>query len=278
MVTSIYIATQAKHNFPRDSAYKPLLVGVADSGLGISLNDSSGKSISEKNKFYCELTGHYWAWKNDTESDVIGLCHYRRFLWLSKVPRRLCHRSFKSIKECDNFLAAGNVEAMLGKYDAILPRAYVFSSDNVKSQFIKHHGAGNYELAHEAIRHIAPEYQAAYEEVSGRRWVYFANLLIAKKKLFADYSAWLFSILQYIEKRIDLTDKENLRLLGFIGERLLNVFVAHNRLNAKEVPQIFIDPAGGCPQDDLHINLRYIKRRYFSGLLSAEERIRHIFD
>ena len=27
---------------------------------------------------YCELTGLYWGWRNLTDTDYIGLVHYRR--------------------------------------------------------------------------------------------------------------------------------------------------------------------------------------------------------
>ena len=146
MKIGIYIATQARHDFPKDPAYKPLLVGKIDNDSGIELNDSAGDSISEKNKFYCELTGHYWIWKNDKISDIVGLCHYRRFFWLKDIPFRLCEKSFKTLAECENFLSTENLEKFMRDYEIILPRAYAFSADTVKSQFIKYHGEENFRL------------------------------------------------------------------------------------------------------------------------------------
>ena len=52
------------------------------------LNEKRGKNISKVNKFYGELTGIYWVWKNIANNmdnnDKIGNCHYRKF-WLNDL-------------------------------------------------------------------------------------------------------------------------------------------------------------------------------------------------
>lgn len=274
MKTSIYIATQAERDFPKNKDYIPLMVGKPDENLSEGLNDSIGDSIGIKNPFYCELTGHYWIWKNDHQSDIVGLCHYRRFLWLKDVPRRICKKIFKSIKDCEAILDTQSIAKILknGDYDIILPRPYAFSGGDIKSQFIDAHGEDNYFLMIDAIKRNYPEYVKSVDEVFGRRFEYFANLMIATKPVFDVYSEWLFKILQDVEQHIDLSDKKNLRMLGYIGERLLNLYVIHNQLKIKEVPQIFIGENNS--EQDLYIDLRYIKRRYFAGVLTFEENIR----
>ena len=274
MKISIYIATQAEREFPKNENYIPMMVGKPNANLSKGLNDSMGNSISTKNPFYCELTGHYWIWKNDHQSDIVGLCHYRRFLWLNDIPRRLCRKIFKSIEDCETLLDTRNVGKIFenGKYNIILPRPYAFSGGNIKSQFIDSHGEEGYLLMIDAIKRHCPEYMKSFDDVFGRRFEYFGNLMIATKPVFDEYSEWLFKLLQDIEGRIDLSDKKNLRLPGYIGERLLNLYAVHNNFKIKEVPQIFISDSDS--EKDLYMNLRYIKRRYFAGVLSFEENIR----
>ncbi|MBR2179517.1 MAG: DUF4422 domain-containing protein [Selenomonadaceae bacterium] len=274
MKISIYIATQAEREFPKNENYIPLMVGKPNENLSKGLNDSTGDSISNKNPFYCELTGHYWIWQNDSQSDIVGLCHYRRFLWLNDIPRRLCRRTFKSIGDCEALLDTQSVKNILKRsnYDIILPKPYAFSGGDIKSQFIDAHGEDNYYLMIDAIKRNYPEYMRSVDGVFGRRFEYFANLMVSTKPIFDVYSEWLFRILMDVEQHIDLSDKKNLRMMGYIGERLLNLYVVHNKLKIKEVPQIFISENDS--EKDLYIDLRYIKRRYFAGVLSLEESIR----
>ena len=78
----IIIATHKEYRMPKDKVYLPLQVGAeGKKSIGYK-KDNTGKNISEKNPFFCELTGLYYAWKN-LKYDYIGLVHYRRHLTLS---------------------------------------------------------------------------------------------------------------------------------------------------------------------------------------------------
>lgn len=68
-----------KYRLPDDDIYIPIQVGakVIDNNTGY-VKDDTGISISEKNPYFCELTGLYWIWKN-IDADYYGLVHYRRY-------------------------------------------------------------------------------------------------------------------------------------------------------------------------------------------------------
>ena len=60
--------------------YMPIQVGKAISTVDLGFaGDDTGDNISDKNRSFCELTAHYWAWKNLGEADYVGLSHYRRY-------------------------------------------------------------------------------------------------------------------------------------------------------------------------------------------------------
>ncbi len=60
--------------------------GAARDGIEVSgqasFYDNTGDNISAKNPNRCEMTAHYWVWKNrlHTEDEYVGICHYRRTL------------------------------------------------------------------------------------------------------------------------------------------------------------------------------------------------------
>ena len=54
-------------------------------------SETNGVNISSLNKYYAEMTGIYWVFKNKindhSNDDWIGFCHYRR-LWLNSILKK----------------------------------------------------------------------------------------------------------------------------------------------------------------------------------------------
>ncbi|MNG38391.1 hypothetical protein D3C84_1260850 [compost metagenome] len=62
-------------------------------------------------------------------------------------------------------------------------------------------------------------------------------MMICSKKRFDDYYSWLFSILFELESQISIpNDEYQARVFGFISERLINLYVYHNKLKIKAIP------------------------------------------
>ena len=64
------------------------------------LKEKNGKNISNLNKYYRDVSGIYWIWKNRlnnmSDDDWVGNCHYRK-LWLNDLFNKKQKFSFISV-------------------------------------------------------------------------------------------------------------------------------------------------------------------------------------
>jgi len=199
------------------------------------LRDDTGDNISKKNKHYCELTGLYWIWKNSQEHDVVGLCHYRRFLTHGNIIHS------KQVIDKDDLLrdfVTNDVDILLPQIKlswkkAVYKKCYAPSADDMH-------------YVRKVISQKCPEYLHAYDKYVNGKKSYYCNVMVAKREVFNQYCEWLFDILFQVEKVMPLDsyihDAYRSRMFGFLSERLLNVWVIfHRELKIKEYPMVKTD-------------------------------------
>ena len=218
----IFVISHSENDIKKiksDEIYVPLFVGRhGKDNLGFC-SDDSGDNISIKNSTYCELTGLYWMWKN-CDADVVGLVHYRR--WFAK-------------NEFDARLEKEDIEEIFKNYDIIIPKKSI-TSDSVYDEYAKSHFAKDLDLCGEIIKEKYPNYLDSYNKFINNDQMYYCNLFIAPKEIISSYCVWLFSILDEIEKRVDISEYDDYqkRVFGFLGERLFNIWLMNNNLKVKE--------------------------------------------
>ena len=222
----IVVATHKPYRMPSDGVYLPLQVGAAGkAGLGFR-RDDEGENISAKNANWCELTGLYWAWKNLTAEDAVGLVHYRRHF-----------RGRTGIATADEIAAA------LAKADVVLPRKRNYFIETTYSQYAHAHHAADLDLTRRILveRHpeCLPAFDAAMKSTKGHRF----NMLVMKRPLFDAYCKWLFDVLFELERRLDISaySSNDARVFGFVAERLLDVWIGTNRVGFAELPVLHLE-------------------------------------
>lgn len=255
---TIYIACHKKYpQLTFDPVYTPLHVGKLLSSLELGFNgDNTGNHISEKNLNYSELTGLYWIWKN-TDSEMVGLCHYRRFFFSKKPTKRM---QFKKViekliglykkrfgiyyssfqKDTQLILNSGETFQILENYDAIVPMGRKMRY-SVWEHYKRRHMIKDLETTQEIIAEICPSYLNVFSEVMRKKELYPCNMFVMKRKCFDEYMEWLFNILFELEKRIDISNYDNYqkRIFGFISERLLDVWLTKQNLKYKSLPILY---------------------------------------
>ena len=227
----IYVIThKAFKDFAPRSLYVSLLVGAdINKGKNFYLKDNStADNISSKNKNYCELTGAYWIWKNVKE-DIVGICHYRRYFCKTK-------RIFKK----RTLLKKNRIRNILKYYDIILPLKgnYEYNDKTSKEFFAENHDEDVWNKCKKIISEKYYDYLTDFEWFEKETTGYCYNMMIVSKNYFDEYHDWLFKILFELEKKIDISkyNNYNVRMYGFLSERLLNVWVHHKHLRVKEMP------------------------------------------
>lgn len=237
----IIVCSHKLVDLPKNGYFFPIQGGASLSTEHYFHLDNSGENISDKNKSYCELTCHYWAWKNLKGVDIIGLNHYRRYFnFDAKFKRFAPDRSFISV---DDFLLKTyqfpNIEELFNKYDIILPntRNYPY---NMETQYAVFHIIDDWKILKQIIEELSPEYIPAFKKTMERRnYSSNYNMFITKWKFFDEYSEWLFKILFEVEKRCKVSAYPvQARIFGYMSERLINVYCEYRHLRIKHVPLI----------------------------------------
>ena len=141
MDIKIYTLTHKKFNVPPDPLYVPLQVGSEEKeDLGY-LCDNTGENISALNCYYSELTGLYWIWKNDHETEYVGTCHYRRFL----------------LNEQEKIFTKRELEEKLRSYDLITTKR-VHLNNSYYYGFSANHNIHALDVTGEVIKEKYPAY------------------------------------------------------------------------------------------------------------------------
>lgn len=238
---AIYIISHKPIKCFELKGYQLIQVGAYNKEHYCNVSDDIGDNISNKNPYYCELTGLYWIWKNLTD-EYIGIVHYRRFFTES---------FFES-----HFLKETKIKKIFQKYDVILPIKTKLRNTTVRHQFLDNTGTEyDLDILESVLKDKYPDYLDTYKQIFNGNTSYYRNMFITSKKIYDTYCEWLFDILDEVEFRMDISryNDYHKRIYGFLAERLLGVFMQHNHYKIYEA---------GVVQIDLKQNLikKFIKR------------------
>lgn len=219
MKIQIFAMTHKAFTPPPDAMYVPLQVGRAcHEPLGY-LGDDTGENISNLNAYYSELTGVYWLWKNFHAADIVGICHYRRYL----------------IAEDGHLYNEADIKSLLSAYDMIVTKKLELRMPYYDG-FAATHDEKDLIATERVVAAKYPAYAPLFHEMVHLKETYFANMMVCSKELYDAYCTWLFDILFEVQRCIDTTGYDNYRkrVFGFLSEFLLTVWIAKNQLKVYE--------------------------------------------
>lgn len=194
----------------------PIQVGAALCGERVAnILDCDGEHISEKNGNYSELTALYWIWKNrllsessNEQYEYYGLTHYRRILELSE----------------DDVLRLADNDV-----DAVLPYPMPYEPD-IEVHHRRYLKQEDWNVVLEAVAQVQPGYREILNQVLRQKYLFNYNIMLARKRVLADYCGWLFPILERVEElSIPGGTERSDRYIGYVGETLATLYFMANR-------------------------------------------------
>lgn len=241
MEPRIYIAAHKPFFCPDNNMYIPIFAGKAfhPNLYNNYIGDNTGNNISHLNKTLCELTVLYWVWKN-TDDNLVGINHYRRYF----SPKEKSISTYKYIDQDGNTstkqmlaIAANDDFQEFERYniDMLTVSHTSLGSATIEENYAEHHNAEDWVLLRSIIKNQYPEYIDFFDFFSKQHKMSTLNIFLTKRNVLNDYCEWLFNIML---EMVDMPFYHNYtpyqqRVLGFLAERLFNVWMLRNRSKYK---------------------------------------------
>ncbi len=224
-ILRVYVVAHKPYDIPSNEVLVPIHVGRAASQYKDEMawmqGDDTGDNISCRNGSYCEMTAHYWIWKNVHDIEYVGVCHYRRYFGVD--------------------LTNNNIKDIMAEADVLMvePSWHV---DSVYSYFAKYMGAENMTILYMVMKKRFPEYFKTLDNICDGIKFHPFNMLLCRKSLFNDYCQWIFTILEACEIYVKPAPYSNARrTLAYMAELLTGVYFIHRQLRIKTVPYYKIE-------------------------------------
>lgn len=233
----------------RAIAHKPSKDGTIDEAAykwlqDNMIGDNTGDNISEKNRFYNEVTSIYWAWKNRKALDnpqYIGFMHYRRqFIfddskqnWYVNNPWFAPQSEYKIYclfdKDLPVLFSENQIAKAVNEADVLIakPAEYSISVFEQYANDKREHVLSDLECVLDVISEKYPEYSESAKEYMNSHKHYFWNMFVMKWDIFDDYCKFLFGIFFEMEKRIDISERNIIkqRIYAYLAERVTGIYI-----------------------------------------------------
>ena len=166
------------------------------------IGDNTGENISSLNRYFCELTAVYWAWKNYDKldnPDYIGLMHYRTFFDLYEYAKSNIAK-FNGLDYLGyNYYLMGDI---LSKYEGIISKTLNTRIDFNPPWSFDYSNSNYWKLSDSYHKELYEMFLQYHDDI------HFKNMFVLKKEDFFEYCETLFEILFDMQHKY--ADDENI--------------------------------------------------------------------
>lgn len=218
------------------------------------IGDNTGENISYLNRYFCELTGIYWAWKNYDKlgnPDYIGFMHYRRHFIFDEKDDALYYKTTSCTYYQSKFYKK-KLFFLLKKYNFLTTNVHInkktikeyYQEDGVKCGS---HVAKDFDILAKIIKKIDKEFYNSFLHFSHSNvHMGIANMFIMNRDMFFTYCKFIFDILFQVHKKLIYVGRseEEKRAIGFLSERLTGAFIyslPEQDIKIGRMPMLYIE-------------------------------------
>ena len=221
------------HKDFKNYRYHPIYTIVADDESELQKKYRLNIIYAKEGKLYNLKRGYsemsrlyyiYQLYKNgNLSSKYVGLNHYRRYFnFTDNIP---------------------DLDEIFKNYDVILGDSD-FQEKGMKGHYCRQHFCKDYEEIIDIIKQMKPNYYETALRVGEKKYLHSCNLFIMKKEDFFKYCEFMYDILfefdrrhnfstdqdvfNYVVKVFKRRDNFQVRLQGYLAERIGNIFYFHN--------------------------------------------------
>ncbi|GAN64402.1 hypothetical protein AA0313_1824 [Acetobacter indonesiensis NRIC 0313] len=256
MDIKVYVCHHKPWALIKNDVFEPIQVGrdIANNVLPGMIGDNTGDNISYKNKEWCELTALYWIWKN-TSHDYVGLMHYRRYVSFNPdihYDQNINGIEFEDIEK--NAWTYEGCETLLSDYPILTSPIYNIHPCGIPKEiqssydhYCSEHYKKDLDLMLLVIKEKFPNYYIDALRSIYSTECFFGNIAIMRRDFFDKYCEFLFSVLEEVEKKVDISnyDTYQKRIFGFLAERLTNIFIEtikskNKKIKIRHSPMVYV--------------------------------------
>lgn len=254
MKITVAVAAHKPCETPDDPVYLPVQAGAAGKGPIVGFQrDDEGENISGKNGSYSELTALYWLWKH-SDSDALGLVHYRRYFGKKKKGGAL-----------SGVWSGADFERELQKAPVLLPKRRRYWVETLYGHYCHTLHPEPLDLTGEILKERFPAYYPEFLCLKKRRSAHMFNMFVAERRVFDGYCAFLFPVLEELEKRVDpaeYRDPFHARFPGRISELLLDVYLQTEKIPYREAPLLYPEGEGRLRKIRAMLAAKFFGKKY----------------
>ena len=240
----MYCLTHKRVNFLEDLNYN--LVNISSKPISSNyLNCDTEENIINKEKYYAELTFHYWYWKNKintSEDNWIGFCQRRRFWTKIKIlenkieknemKKNLLTEIPNELSKFESFLCESvkvnkikKMKIIKKGFRSLLRNPNILFDENKQTlsfQFNMQHG---YNILEQSIELLGNEDKYDFFDFMNNSVSFNPhNMVIAKPKILNKWYKNLFTWLDKCESKLGFNQFKNYetRIYAFLSERYIS--------------------------------------------------------